>query len=156
MAIQTVNLYPNTKNLSETIKVGNIPLDNENVLLVQVNAHDRKTINKWMTYSENIRREWADVKKPLFILIDMKNDDFSFGRYANQRAGKMMQIQPEIPTYIAWVLQESLTGNLLKATLNLYNMTAQASRFMIVHSREEGYEWLQKTYQKNRDSDSTK
>lgn len=149
MSTTTIDLYPQTHLQSEHFSTGTIPLGEEEITLVEILSHDRKTISEWMDYSETVRREWQDVKKPLFILVDMSAGEFSFGAYANKRAADMMEIQPKIPTYIAWVINKSIMGNLFQATLNAYNLTRRKARFMIVYNRQDAYQWLQDEYQKD-------
>ncbi|MGB7339663.1 MAG: hypothetical protein WBC91_12285 [Phototrophicaceae bacterium] len=147
--IETLNLNPPTFPETEHFLTGKIPLGDDTVTLVEILSHDRKTIAAWMDYSETVRREWDDVTKPMFILVDMSAGEFSFGAYANKRAADMMEIQAEIPTYIAWVITKSIMGNLFRATLNAYNLSRRKARFMIVYSREDAYNWLNDAYQRD-------
>ncbi|GAB5493214.1 MAG: hypothetical protein Phog2KO_34290 [Phototrophicaceae bacterium] len=150
MIEKQINLYPETTQILDAkyLRKAKIPLNDEEILIVEVNSHDRKTVSTWMDYSEDIRRNWS-TDKPLFILVDMSKEDFAFGAYANKRARDMMGINPDIPTYIAWVTQKSIIGNLMQATLELFNRRSRKARFMLVHSREQGYEWLEETYIKD-------
>lgn len=149
MSEQIINLNPQMKVITDHFRTGHIPIGNDNALVVEIDSHDRDTVNTWMDFSENIRREWKDVTKPLFIVVDMSATDFSFGAYANRRAANMMSIQPQIPTYIAWVIRESMVGNLMRASLNAFNLSSRAARFMVVYNRQDAYDWLLKSYTKD-------
>jgi hypothetical protein len=130
-------LYPNLTPLNDSC--GWAEVGHEQIILVEVHHHDRQTIDAWMDLSAGIRQEWPE-DKPLLLLVDMTTTNFSFTPYVMKRVEDMMAIRDYLDSYIALVIQPSLTGRLVETTAR----TAHWGNAMTHASftREDAFAWL--------------
>lgn len=136
---QLVDLYPQTEPISEHCRHGLI--GEQEIILVELSADDRATIEAWIEFSEGIRQDW-NSGKPLLILVDVSLNDFFISPYLLRRAEAMMQVNPDLMTYIAFVMRPSLGMRVLTVTTDIAMRTARTTRFKMMKSREEAYNWL--------------
>lgn len=124
------------------------------ILVVELHNSDRETVEAWMEFSALIRRTW-DEDYPLYILIDMSQIDFSFGMFARRKAADMLKINAHIPTYISWITQDTVMGNLMRTTLEYTNVVSRTIKFGLFFDHEQALEWLYKHGAPRSDSNGT-
>lgn len=157
MTTSDINLYPELEQVSQHFYKGTLPLGETDIILVEVNAYDMETIQHWIDFSADVRRDW-DENKPMYLMIDTSKQDLPLNRRIQNQLQELSAIRPHLKSYAAWLIPKSIMGSLIKTGLMVFNHSSKTSQALVFYSREEGYEWLGKMYEKAQPvaSDDTK
>lgn len=91
-------------------------LTEHNIILVKLSAVDRETIDAWIDLSKQHRQTW-EAGKPVPVIVDTSSLELAFSPYFFSRGAELMDVRPELQTYIAWVIKRNLVGQLVRGLL---------------------------------------
>jgi hypothetical protein len=127
--------------LTEHCKSGELEIDGDVIYVVELSSMRREHVDPWLKLSGSIRETW-EPEKPLLVLCDMSQADFAFTPYITQSGAKMMKIQANlITTYIAWIIQDSIMGQLLSSVIQMGSGRGGAYYF-VAPDKDQCFKWL--------------
>ena len=103
---------------------------------------DRDTIDAWCDRWIQIREQWTPQDPPIYILSRITTAIEALTPYARQRSVDIGLIRPEIPTYCAVVLPQSLIGQIVKLYIWSISTFSPKLKVQIFFDFEAGLQWL--------------
>lgn len=119
-------------------------LQPEGILLLELDSNDRRTMDQWVDFSAQKRREW-DGETPIMVIVDATALQFAFSPYLMKKGADMMKINKKAETFIAWVVQKNFAGQLIKGMLG--RGSGGGSRYFVCYERAEAIAWVRAEYQ---------
>lgn len=115
-------------------------LHNHKISAMKLNGADRLSVDAWLNYSIETRTMW-DNEAPLLILSDHRNSDLITTPYFRQLIPRLMAVRPDLQTYVAFILDQSMGAQNLAATLRVAP-SGEQTVMRIFHEDDEAIEWL--------------
>jgi len=114
------------------------------ILTIQINDVERTTIDTWAQRNYALRTTWADITRPLFLMVTFGGQIEAITPYARQKAREMNLVRPELPSVVAVVVPNSVIGQILKMLVWDLSQTWQATTLRVFFDAADAQVWLQR------------
>jgi hypothetical protein len=112
------------------------------ILAIHLADIERTTMDVWTQRNTDLRLNWADITRPLFMLVAFDDKIEAITPYARQKAREMNMTRPELPTVVAVVVPNSVVGQMIKLLLWSLSQMWQATTLRIFSDVDEAQMWL--------------
>lgn len=144
--METSYLYPNDMTIvTDCFRHGLISYAGETIYILELDAIDRNTVEKWTDFIIDIRCNWPDVTKHVYSIMDFSKNDVSMTRLANKRVQELVKYNPRLVTHNALVVRQSVLGKILGTTAMVLSHTMKPFDIQVFDDRESAYGWLVNT-----------
>ncbi|MBX3081055.1 MAG: hypothetical protein KF716_05430 [Anaerolineae bacterium] len=119
------------------------------IRLTTLRSTDRVTIDAWYDYCVQFREQWKPTEPPLFLLVNITTAIEELTPYARQRSVDIARFRPEIPTYCAVLLPESLIGQIIKLYIWSITTFSPNLKVQVFFDFEASLQWLMSHVEKH-------
>ena len=114
----------------------------EPILIVELDAVDRHTIEQWLAFTIDLRSNWPDAAKPIYSIMDLSKNDVSMTHLAQKGVHDLSQYNPDLITHTGLVTQQSVLGTILNTTTTLLSRTMKTFNIRVFNNHDKAFQWL--------------
>jgi hypothetical protein len=119
------------------------------IRLTTLRSTDRATIDAWCDRWVEIRQRWMPEDGPIYILSRITTAVEELTPYARRRSADIGLTRPEIPTYCAVFLPNTLIGQIVKLYIWSMSTFSPTIKVQVFFSFESSLQWLINQVEKN-------
>ena len=140
--VDTINLYPDMTIMSDHFRYGLTAYGDVPIYIVELDATDRETVERWIEFTIDLRTNWPDTTKRLYTIMDLSKNDVSITNLATKRVQDLAKYNPSLMTHTGLVLRQTILGKIINTTTSILSRTMKAFDIQVFNDRESTYAWL--------------